>query len=384
MIERTTLALIPCTVLLAVLSILGAALTHPSNGDTNVSRVSGTFGFDAVGVTAAALFVSIIGSISTRDYLGRVAKFDLMNMSWFGGAIFLGLFAGLIISAALIVYLRRRSGTMFLLDRIFAITVVVPVAISLLVGYPDLSAFPYTSFFSALIAASFIVMVWERLAYRRAVQLCQLMNRVYLEDGEIKFQRLLTTICNNVRALRAIERPERNQLSRAVAVLDRSGRFHGLDYLYPRKSLQQLRELLVHVEDYNSGHEDLLRRIQEFDGGRLKDHADHVLRVLRGEAEMRLKRNSYLSYSRYDGKPREAWPTFNRRTGRKFNSLVELLKREAPFARAMKSSIWTTTILERASEIRDMFIGFLEQHGIEPPQGYSEDLIGSGVVSDRT
>lgn len=99
---------------------------------------------------------------------------------------------------------------------------------------------------------------------------------------------------------------------------------------------------------------------------------------------MRLKRNSYLSYSRYDGKAREAWPTFNRRTGRKFNSLVELLKREAPFARAMKSSIWTTTILERASEIRDMFIGFLEQHGIELPQGYSEDLIGSGVVSDRT
>jgi len=384
MIERTTLALIPCTVLLAVLSILGTALTHWSNAEINVSKVSHMLALDAFGITTAALFVSSIGSVSVRDYLGGVARFGLLNMSWFGGAIFLGLFAGLIINAALVIYVRGRSGTMFLLDGSFATIVIVLVVISLSAGYPDFKAFPYTSFFSALSAASVIVLAWERLAGSRAVQLNQLMKRVYLEEGEIKLQRVLTTICNKVRALRAIETSERNGLSRPVTILDGSGRLRGLDYLYPRKSVQQLRELFVHVDNYNSDHEDLLRRIREFDGGKLEEYADHVLRVLRGVAEMRLEGNSYVPYSKYDGKPCGAWPTLNSDTGRKFNSLVKLLEQEAPFMRAMRSSIWTTAILERASEIRDMFVRFLEQRGIEPPQGYSEDLVGSGVVFDRT
>jgi hypothetical protein len=50
----------------------------------------------------------------------------------------------------------------------------------------------------------------------------------------------------------------------------------------------------------------------------------------------------------------------------------------------MEDSTWRREILESASGIRDSFIRFLEEHGIEPPTGSDEDWVKGGVVIDKT
>lgn len=119
MIERTALALIPCTVILAVLSILGTVLTHWRNAEIDVSRISVMLGTDVVGIFLAAGLVWNLGTVTVSDYFGRVQTFHLLDMSWFGLAIIVSLFAGLIINAALLIpmkqYSLQQKRTLFLL-----------------------------------------------------------------------------------------------------------------------------------------------------------------------------------------------------------------------------------------------------------------------------
>ncbi len=109
MIERTTLALIPSTVTLAILSILGTVSTQWPNTETSVSRTSRMLVLDVLGITSVALIVFKIASVSVGDHLAQSSQLSLVGMGWFGRAIFLSIFAGLIVNAALFVRMRHLT-----------------------------------------------------------------------------------------------------------------------------------------------------------------------------------------------------------------------------------------------------------------------------------
>jgi len=265
--------------------------------------------------------------------------------------------------------------------------------LSLLIGLPLLSFMSFNClslryspelFFSAVGAASIIVLAWERIAEGRGTELRLLMERIYSDKGEIKLQRVLALICSRVKDHYGMEPIEFNMLLKTVLILKRSGRFHDVDRLYPKKAMNELSVLLKWVNEYAKDNEDFKKDLRERYDGKFYDHWYHVLRVMKGDAGIRFDGHEYYSYSKPDGSRVPSWPRFGQENGLEFLALVEELKKESCFFARIEDSTWRREILERASRIRDIFVQFLEKHGVEPPPGYDMDWIGGGAVTSYT
>lgn len=271
--------------------------------------------------------------------------------------------------------LRDLAETLFYTDWFFlSLLVVLPVLSFVSIDYLSLRYSPEL-FFSALAAASIIVLAWERIAHSRGIQLRRLMRRVYLHGGETKLQQTLGSICFTVRQCESISDDDKRNLPYAIQILRRAGRFHGVDRLYPKNGLQELSVLLKWVNEYAKDLDDFIGAVKQIHGGKFHEYRYHVLRVMRGDAEMRFDGHEYHSYSKPGGEPRPAWPRFGQKDGEEFLALVDRLQKESKFFSGIKDSTWRREILQRASRIRNGFVSFLEKHGMEPPTGSDEDWI---------
>jgi hypothetical protein len=269
---------------------------------------------------------------------------------------------------------------MFRSDILFTIILVVLLVVPFCSVYPEFKMFPYALFFSALGAASIVILAWERIADRREVILRRLMKRVYLEKGGIELHQTLRAVCDIVRGCRELSGEESKKIQRAISTLERSGCFHHVDHLYPKEILWELETLSQWMKKYEQELDDLILTINEFEGGRFREYCDDVLRMMRGDAGMRLEGESYISYGKPDREPRKAWASFDRKTGQEFLTFVGTLEERSSFGRRIHDSTWKGEILQRASRIRDGFVSFLEKHGLEAPSGSDEDWVEGGVV----
>jgi len=257
---------------------------------------------------------------------------------------------------------------MFFSDIIFGTILVVLLVLPFVSAAPAFKEFPYDLFFSALGAASIVILAWERIADRREVRLGQLMKRVYFDKTEIELDRTLRTMCSNILQCQPLLGEESRKIGEAISILKRSGRFHRVDDLYPKKVLGELENLSQWIKKYEQDWNDLVRRIGEFEGGRFRDYYEDIRRIMRGDQEIRLKGESYISYGIPDGEPRKAWASFDRKTGEEFLTLVKKLKEESSFWHRLDDSTWKTEILHRTNRILNGFNSFLEKHGLEPPR----------------
>jgi hypothetical protein len=113
MIDRVTIALIPCTVILSACSIISTTWTKADPQNDSVS------GWDIVGVIGAALALYAITRLTVTGILGYYQKtFTLFDTGLYGWAILGALFLGFLIRPPL-TRLRQRYPQIALDSRAF-------------------------------------------------------------------------------------------------------------------------------------------------------------------------------------------------------------------------------------------------------------------------
>jgi hypothetical protein len=270
---------------------------------------------------------------------------------------------------------------MYVTDAIFAFIVLVLIALPLLSVYPTFDKFPYELFYLALGSVSVVALAWDRIASSRASQLGQLMNRVYL-DGEIKLHETLDAICDRVRIGTGVLTDSQRNLERSILVLTRSGCFRGLDYLYPREAMADLRALSGWIDKYQKDFEEWETHVKQFEKEHSHPDSRQLRGLLKGQLELREEHGYYVPYLAGSSSKAEGMGALQGDLGKAMIDLSKKLEKESRWARRRNDGTWKREILERGSRIRDSFVQFIEKRGMERPPGSDKDWIQGGVVTD--
>jgi hypothetical protein len=121
MIERLVLALIPCTAILAVFSIIGAFSNRSTDERVDLSGMPGLLILDVIGILVSCLVLYGMTLVTVTEYLGRSpwvkdVTYSLFDMGWLGWLFFVLLFMGIVVWLALLTVSRFR-GRFFLKHR---------------------------------------------------------------------------------------------------------------------------------------------------------------------------------------------------------------------------------------------------------------------------
>ena len=210
------------------------------------------------------------------------------------------------------------------MDWFFLLLLVGLMILPFLSVHPEFYRFPYELFFSALGSASVVILAWERIANSRVAQLRLLMERVYYSDekGKGYLYKALRSIFIATKKRKRIQDEDAKNVRRAASILEQSGSFHGVAYLYPKKTLGELHNLSHQIDEYNKDREDFEERIKGFKGGKFKDLDRLIIEVIEGEVEMRLEGESYKPYGKGSGEPLRKFHALDRKErGNLMNSL---------------------------------------------------------------
>jgi hypothetical protein len=256
---------------------------------------------------------------------------------------------------------------MFRSDLLFATILVVLLVLPFLSVYPNFERIPYELFFSALGAASIIILAWERIADRRGQRLQNLMTRVYLDEGEIELSQALWSISRTVTTSDLIPDQDRDAIAMAIAVLRQAGHYHGIDYLYPRNAFTELAALQDAVRDYTA----IWKGNQE----KVKDFAsitgigeDYVSAVLKGLVTLvKAEDGTFVPYMSDGVTPSRGYGALNQEQGQRLKDFVTASKAVDRERLGVDSQIWRMTIHEGAISIAHEFTVFLEKNGIPAP-----------------
>lgn len=256
---------------------------------------------------------------------------------------------------------------MFRSDLLFATIVVVLLVLPFLSLYPSFEKFPYDSFFSALTAVSVVILAWERIADGRGQRLQSLMRRVYLDHGEFKLFKTLTSISKAVAEKKSLSQQEVDCIMGAAAILRLAGRYHRIDYLYPRKGLAELEALLQPLLDYDLAWQDIRDQVEVLvaDKPELKELVYHLLRryLILEEDEA----GDFLPYIANPWARAGAFASLNHEEGRRIRDFVESFRSKQARNKGIHSPIWGVEIIQRISTILGEFGFFVEKHGIPAP-----------------
>jgi len=273
---------------------------------------------------------------------------------------------------------------MFYTDWFFLLLLIGLPALSFLSIDPPSLRYSPELFFSALGAASIVILAWERIADSRRVQLRQLMKRVYLDKGEVELYQTLRVVCDYVRRSDGLSGEEAKTIQRVISILERSGRFHGIDCLYPKKAQEELRELSPWLREYHEDWNDWRSRLVEFEGTYFISNHSTLWAIAKGQVELREHDGLLVPYLRGSLNRADKYAALSRERGKKALAFIDSLRRECRYMRRLEDSTWKREILGRASCIRDSFTDFLLSHGLEPPIGSDEEWTERGAVIDRT
>jgi len=273
---------------------------------------------------------------------------------------------------------------MFLTDWLFLVLLIGLPAVSFLSLDPPSLRYSPELFFSALSAVSIVVLAWERIADSRGTQLRQLMKRLYLDSGEVELHQTLRTICNYVKRCDGLSGEESETIHRAISILERSGRFHRIDRLYPKKAQEELRKLSPWLREYREDWNDWRSRLVEFEGTYFISPNSTLWAIAKGQVELREHDGLLVPYLRGSLSRADKYAALSREQGKKALAFIDSLRRESRYMRRLEDSTWKREILGRASYIRDSFNRFLEAHGLEPPPSSGEDWVKGGGVLDFT
>jgi hypothetical protein len=238
-------------------------------------------------------------------------------------------------------------------------------------------------FFSAVGAASVVILAWERIASYRGVQLRQLMEQVYSDRSDSGIYQTLRAVCNYVRGCNGVTEYFQEVIQNAVFVLRDSGRFHRIDRLYPRGVIKELQSLSQWIAEYSKDWDEVRDRILDFGKLYPKPSSDLLWGMLKGNTELRDQKETFVPFVTTKSGV-EAYPRIEREMAERAIWFVTELKRDCRFVRRMNDGTWIKEILERASRIRDRFTKFLVSHGLELPKGSYEDWVKGGGVVDYT
>jgi len=270
---------------------------------------------------------------------------------------------------------------MFYTDWFFLLLLIGLPALSFLSIDPPSLRYSPELFFSALGSASIVVLAWERFANSRMDQLRRLMEHVYLDGGQIKLYQNLRSVCNHVRLRYGLAVDSQNKLQHATSILERRGRFHRVDHLYPKKVIGELHSLSERIGEYVKDWDDCRTRIIGFDKNEPRGVFQLVWAIVKGQVELREQEGMLVPYLKGSTRKADAYAALDGDSGKRVVAFVEKLRQESRYLRRIEDSTWRTEILKRASHIRDAFTEFLEEHGMEPAAGYDEDWVeGRGVI----
>jgi hypothetical protein len=270
---------------------------------------------------------------------------------------------------------------MFWIDRILIAVLVILIVLPFLSVYPTFDRFPYELLFSALGAASIVGLAWERIADSRRKRLYRLMKRVYLDNGHLKLHRTLESVCGDVRAWNIVGEEFREAIQKSVSTLQRLGRFSRVDDLYPKCVTEELRMLSRWVGEYLDDRKDFASRVGQF-RKRLPGTSENLFwAIAKGEIELRTDGRQLVPYYRPSGMKAEGYAAPEGYYEKAITEFEEGLAKDSAFVLKHRNGTWRKEILERASLIRDRFIRFLVEHGIEPPLDFDKNWLEGGSVT---
>ncbi len=256
---------------------------------------------------------------------------------------------------------------MFLSDILFVIMLVVLVGLPFLSVAPKFESFPYELLFSGLGAASIVILAWDRVADRRGQRLQSLMTRIYLDEGEVKLFQALRSISQAVANSDSISDEHRDSIGMAIAVLRQSGRYHRIDYLYPRNAFTELKVLQGAVRDYSAIWKGNQERAKDF-AGITGIGEDYVLAVLKGNITLvKAEDGTFVPYMSDGVTPSRGYSPLNHEQGQKLKDLVTVAKAVDREDLGIRSPLWRTEIIQRVGKIAHEFTDFLEKNGIPAP-----------------
>jgi len=131
----------------------------------------------------------------------------------------------------------------FLLDWIFTAMLVALISLPFVSAYPAFDRIPYELFYSALGSVSVVILAWDRIADGRMARLRELWNHTYSDTCEFKLRQTLDEIRVSVKKSEDLEDITIARLIAATAILTRSGKFHAVEYLYPKTVVAELNTL---------------------------------------------------------------------------------------------------------------------------------------------
>lgn len=280
--------------------------------------------------------------------------------------------------------IRDFAETLFYTDWLFLSVLVGLPILSFLAVEPLSLRYSPELFFSALSAASIVVLAWDRIAESRVVQLHRLMRRVYLNEGEVKLYLTLKSIRDNVVLSKGPGLDVQQQLQRAVYILKHQGQYRGIDRLFPAKATDELQSLSQWIGEYVNDWRDWLKRIGEFYTSPFDLPQELLQSMAAGRVELREQNGFYVAYPKQSNTRDYSWSRVDRELGENAVTFVETLKQESKYLRRLEDGTWRREIIERVSRIRQGFNAFLEKHALEIPPGSYEDWMGGGVVIDYT
>jgi len=256
---------------------------------------------------------------------------------------------------------------MFRSDLIFPIILAVLLVLPFLSVSQEFKTFPYDLLFSALGAISVVILAWDRIADRRSERLKNLMRRVCLDDGEFKLFRTLRFISGAVEENGPLFQQELDSISGAAAILSLAGRYHRIDYLYPKKIAVELLSLLQSLLDYDREWLDIEDQVEASatDKPWLKRL---VYGLLRGEFILKEnERGLFLPYIAHNRARAEAFPTLNHDEGQRLRDFVKVIQTKQAENEGILSPDKRTEIIYRIGTILGEFGLFLEKNGIPAP-----------------
>lgn len=256
---------------------------------------------------------------------------------------------------------------MFPSDLLFATILVVLLVLPFLSVYPNFERIPYELFFSALGAASIVILAWDRVADRRGQRLQNLMTRIYLDEREVKLFQALRSISQAVTNSDPISDQHREAIAMAIAVLRQSGRYHRIDYLYPRKAFTELKALQGAVRDYSAIWKDNQERAKHF-ATITGIEEDYVRAVRKGNITLvKAEDGTFVPHLSDGVTPARGYSPLNHEQGQKLNDLVMVSNVVDRESLGIRSPLWKTEIIQRVSNIAHEFTDFLEKNGIPAP-----------------
>lgn len=251
---------------------------------------------------------------------------------------------------------------MFRSDIIFVTILVALVVLPFGSVAPGFQQFPYQLFFSALAAASIVILAWERVADRRSQRLQNQMRHLCLNGQGLELLDALNTIVNSVERHVSIPENSERLVNKAAEFLRRYGRYHRIDILYPKGAIENVDHLHKAMRQYNEVWKPMQRQIE----GLLHNRPDLETLTwdLLDAIPTKRRPDARVPSAKDLSSIAEAYEFQTLGLGREANEKLSklLIKTEE------KSGVWFPAlrkdVIDAAGELRELFLAFLARNGI--------------------